>query len=171
MHTYDQFSRYRIVPIREDFLSQARFGGIDDLRQPVERLIAKGGEPCRDALRRAKPGEALILASYCPFQHAGPYREYGPVFILAEAEAEAGPRTGAPATLPIGGELPYLGASFVLRAYSAEERIVGAVLATPANAVSQLERLFDEHMPAFALARFVAYGCYALRIEPGSAAR
>lgn len=152
---------YNIVPIREDFLAKARHLGIDDLGQPVERLTARGGEPCRDALRRADAGQALILASYCPFAHAGPYREYGPVFILADPDAAVAP----PPELPVAGAHPYLGASFVLRAYSDDERIVDAVMTSGAEAAGQLQRLFALHSPAFVLARFPAYGCYALRIE------
>lgn len=152
--------RYKIAPIRADFLVRAREEGIDDLGQPVERMLAGGGEPCRDAFRRAEAGEALILASYCPFERAGPYREYGPIFILANADGGA-----PPALLPVTGAAPYLASSFVLRAYSREERIVGAVLVTPADAAGQLQRLFDEHDPAFVLARFPTYGCYALRLE------
>jgi hypothetical protein len=74
----------RIVPICSAFLQRAR-AGIDDLGQPVERHLAAGGEPLRDALRRAVPGEAILLASHCPFTLAGPYREYGPVFVSADA--------------------------------------------------------------------------------------
>jgi hypothetical protein len=150
-----------LVPIRPAFLAQVRGQGIDDLGQPVEQVIAAGGEPCRDAFRRARPGEALILASYCPFERPGPYREYGPVFVLAQPDPNAAP----PSALPVDGDRAYLGASFVLRAYSSDERIVGAVLATPLDAGAQLERLFEEHAPAFVLARFPTYGCYALRIE------
>lgn len=155
---------YTIAAVRAGFLARARGEGIDDLGQPVEHHIAQGGEPCRDVFRRARPGEALILASYCPFAHAGPYREYGPVFILA-ADTDAAP----PAQLPVAGEPPYLGASFVLRAYSAQERIVGAVLTTPAEAHAHLRQLFEQHAPTFVLARFAAYGCYALRMEPALA--
>lgn len=156
MHTFP----FNIVPVRQDFLVKARTLGLDDQGQAVEHLTAKGGEPCRDAFRRARPGEALILASYCPFAHAGPYREYGPVFILAQADALAAP----PAILPVAGEQPYLGASFVLRAYSHDERIVDAVITPPADAAGHLERLFANCDPAFVLARFPAYGCYALKI-------
>lgn len=59
---------YQIVPVRDSFLTRARGDGIDDLGQAVERLIANGGEPCRASFRRAKEGEELLLASYCPFQ-------------------------------------------------------------------------------------------------------
>jgi hypothetical protein len=160
MNDLDQTIPYKIVPIRSSFLDQAR-GGFDDLGQPVERMVAAGGEPCRDVFRRARAGEELILASYCPFSVVGPYREYGPVFMLADPQPACAP----PGRLPIDGALPYLGASFVLRAYSRQERIVDAVVTTPQAAALELQRLLADQRNSFVLARFAAYGCYALRIE------
>lgn len=154
---------YRITPIRAAFVQRARAAGLDDLNQPVERHVAAGGEPCRDALRRARPGEALLLASYCPFERAGPYREYGPVFLLADeaAGAQAGER------LPTSGDEPYLGASFVLRAYSAAERILAGAVVAVGDAEAHLQGLLARPEVAFVLARFAGYGCYACRIERG----
>jgi hypothetical protein len=149
----------RIVPIAARFLQRVR-EGVDDLGQPVEHHVAQGGEPLRDCLRRAEPGEAIVLASYCPFTVAGPYKEYGPVFV----SAAPGPLP-APAALPLDGRQPYLGAGFVLRAYSQEERIVDARLSSPAAALDDLEDFFARADVAFVLARFAAYGCYALRVE------
>jgi len=78
-----------IAPLPQDFLSRVRERGLDDQMQPVRRYVStEGGEPCRDVLRRARPGEAVILASYCPFTQAGPYKEFGPVFVLAQASDE-----------------------------------------------------------------------------------
>lgn len=154
---------FSIIPIDRAFVRRARHDGIDDLGQPVERLLAAGGEPCRDALRRALPGERLILASYSPFKLAGPYREYGPVFILAEDDAAAPDLS----VLPTGG---YLAKPFILRAYCGRERIVDAVLAAPDEAGQALERLFERGDVAFVLARFMLYGCYAARIENERAA-
>jgi hypothetical protein len=149
----------RILPLPPAFLERVR-AGIDDLGQPVERHVAAGGEPLRDCLRRAQPGEAILLASYCPFTLAGPFREYGPVFVSG-----AGGETPALDRLPTQGEAPYLGAGFVLRAYSIEERIVDARLSTPQAAAADLDALFARSDTAFVLARFTAYGCYAARIE------
>jgi hypothetical protein len=163
MHDLDQPIPYRIVAVRDAFLARARGDGLDDLNQPVERMPAQGGEPCRDVLRRARAGEELILASYCPFRVAGPYREYGPVFILANPDADG----ATPDRLPVDGAAPYLGASFVLRAYSQQERIIDAVITTPQAAARALQRLLAQHDTRFVLARFAAYGCYALRIEAG----
>ena len=150
---------FRITPISSDFLARVR-AGLDDLGQPVERHTASGGEPLRDCLRRARSGEAILLASYCPFTVAGPYKEYGPVFV--SASPQAGPQLDA---LPLGGERPYLGSSFVLRAYSREERVVDARLSNPGAAVDDLAILFERPDTAFILARFPTYGCYAVRIE------
>lgn len=152
-------STIRIVPIAPGFLARVR-GGIDDLGQPIEHHVALGGEPLRDCLRRAEPGEPIVLASYCPFTIAGPYKEYGPVFV------SAAPRINPPMdALPLDGERPYLGTNFVLRAYSREERIVDARLSSPAAADADLEDFFARSEVAFVLARFAAYGCYALRVE------
>lgn len=150
---------FRIVPIPAAYLERVR-AGIDDLGQPAERHLAAGGEPLRDCLRRARPREEILLASYCPFTVTGPYKEYGPVFV-----SSAGGETPVLDALPLHGDAPYLGAGFVLRAYSADERIVDARLSTPQAAVADLGAFFLRDEVAFVLARFAAYGCYALRIE------
>ncbi|MCV2369593.1 DUF1203 domain-containing protein [Roseateles oligotrophus] len=152
---------YKIRPIRAEFLDKVRTQGLDDLDQPVERHIAVGGEPCRDVLRAALPGEAIILASYCPFSMPGPYKEYGPVYVLAEAST-ATPELGV---LPIGADTGYFGKVFVLRAYSKAERIVDALLTTPEAAETGLRQLLAQDRVDFVLARFAGYGCYGCRIE------
>ena len=89
-----------VAPIPAPFLFRARSEGLDDLGQSVRQVIARGGEPCREVLRRAKAGERLILASFTPFTKAGPYKEYGPIFILARRY-----RRGGPPWLTAGGEI------------------------------------------------------------------
>ncbi|MCC2956168.1 DUF1203 domain-containing protein [Massilia sp. IC2-477] len=153
---------FRIAPLAPAFLARVREAR-DDLGQPVERHVARGGEPLRDCLRRASPGEAILLASYCPFTLAGPYREYGPVFVSAAAQPQ--PRLDR---LPLEGEAPYLGEAFVLRAYSREERILDARMSSPGAASGDLAAFLARPEVAFVLARFPTYGCYALRIEPAS---
>ncbi len=147
----------RIAPLPSAFLQQVRETGIDDLGQPVRRVVAAGGEPCRDALRRAVAGEELILASFTPFAKSGPYREYGPVFVFAH---------GAPAeplqSLPANG---YLREHFVIRAYSEAEEILDAALVTPRDADATVERFFAREETAFLHARFPTYGCFALRVD------
>src|ERR1700737_2877453 len=118
-------SAVSIAPIPLSFLNRVRSEWIDDLGQPVKRLVAKGGEPCRDVLRRAQPGEPLILASFTPFTKPGPYKEYGPIFVLAHASDERIRRDTLP---PAGSPTDYLKEQFVVRAYSDAEEIIDAAL-------------------------------------------
>jgi len=147
-----------IAPIPAAFLSRVRSQGVDDLGQPVKRVVAEGGEPCRDVLRRARGGERLILASFTPFSKAGPYKEYGPIFVLAD-DADDDARRDA---LPLDG---YLREQFVIRAYSGAEEIVDAALVTPRDALSTVDRFFDRDGTAFLHVRFPTYGCFAMRID------
>jgi hypothetical protein len=148
-----------IAPVPSAFLDRARNEGIDALGQPVRRVVADGGEPCRDVLRRAQAGEELILASFSPFREKGPYREFGPVFILANASDEDIPRE----ELPVAQG--YLRDRFVLRAYSSREEILDAAMVTPSEAEATLESFFATPEVAFVHARFPLYGCFACRID------
>lgn len=148
-----------IAPVPAAFLDRARNEGIDALGQPVRRFVSVGGEPCRDVLRRARAGEELLLASFSPFREEGPYREFGPVFILADASAEDVPREALPVTQG------YLRDRFVLRAYSAREEILDAAMVTPAEAEETIESFLANPDVAFVHARFPLYGCFACRID------
>ncbi|HEV7243058.1 MAG TPA: DUF1203 domain-containing protein [Thermoanaerobaculia bacterium] len=151
----------RIASLPARFLDSVRNDGIDDLGQPVKRVTAQGGEPCRDVLRRARAGEELILASFSPFVKVGPYKEYGPVFVLANASDERVERD----ILPIAGTPPYLREQFVIRAYSDAEEIRDAVLTSPRDSAGTITRFFDNAETAFLHVRFPTYGCFALRID------
>jgi hypothetical protein len=154
-------ANFRIIPLSPAFLARVRSSsGLDDLDQPVEPHLAAGGEPLRDCLGRALPGEPILLASFCPFTVAGPYREYGPIFVAAT------PQPMPELTrLPVDGDTSYLGTSFVLRAYSREEPIVDAKVSSSAQAVEDWRNFRALENVAFVLARFTAYGCYAMRID------
>ena len=148
-----------IASLPSTFLDRARTQGIDVLGQPVQRVIAKGGEPCRDVLRRAEPGEELILASFSPFQQVGPFHEYGPVYVLAHPADDGSPRNELP--IPTS----YLREQFVLRAYNADESIRDAAMVTRDSAEETLQRLLADPETAFVHARFPTYGCFALRVD------
>ena len=151
-----------IASIPERFLRRVREQGLDDLGQPVKRVTAEGGEPCRDVLRRAVAGEQLILASFTPFAKAGPYKEYGPIFVLADAGADGAMRDSLPRA---GGPLDYLREQFVIRAYSADEEIVDAALVKAGDFSAAVERFFASPGTAFLHVRFPTYGCFAMRID------
>jgi hypothetical protein len=148
----------RIAPLPASFLHRVREEGVDDQGQPVWHMQAEGGEPCRDVLRRAEPGEELILASFSPFAKEGPYREYGPVFLLANPSDEDVTR----ATFPANG---YFRERLVLRAYDEREAIRDAALVTESEAAETLARLLADEDTAFVHARFPVYGCFGCRID------
>ena len=153
-----------IAPIPAEFLDRVRHQGLDDQGQPVRRLrSAEGSEPCRDVLRRARPGEELILASFCPFGQPGPYKEFGPIFVLANPSGETIARDALP--LPHGSPSDYLGDQFAVRAYGQREDILDAALVTPAQARETVEQFLGRPDVAFVHARFPSYGCFACRIE------
>lgn len=151
----------KIAALPAEFLDRARIHGLDALGQPVRRLRATGGEPCRDALRRARPGEHLILASFSPFSQVGPYREYGPIFIFAEEQEERASRD----VLPVAGSKPYLREQFVIRAYSHAEEILDATFATPTAAPDTIANFLAREETAFLHVRFPTYGCFACRLD------
>ncbi|MEA2490354.1 MAG: hypothetical protein QOH21_2146 [Acidobacteriota bacterium] len=153
-----------IAPLPQAFLTRVRNEGIDDLGQPVKRFRSvEGGEPCRDVLRRARPGEELILASFSPFAQVGPYHEYGPVFVLAnDADEPARDR------LPTDG---YFRGQLVVRAYGEDESIVDAAMVTAADAGETIARYLGSDDVAFVHARFPVYGCFALRIDRAASQR
>ena len=153
-----------IAPIPDRFLQRVRVEGIDDLGQPVKRVIAEGGEPCRDVLRRASAGEELILASFTPFSKPGPYKEYGPIFILAQPSDEIAQRDELPSA---GAATDYLREQFVIRAYSEAEEISDAALVGAPDLAATVERFFESEDTAFLHVRFPTYGCFALRIDRG----
>lgn len=150
----------QIAPLPPEFLQRVRNDGIDDLGQQVKRVRSiSGGEPCRDVLRRARPGEELILASFSPFAKPGPYHEYGPVFLLANPSEEDVAR----AALPIA--TGYLREQFVLRAYSDAEEIVDAAIVRQDESEARLAQFLERADVAFVHARFPAYGCFACRVD------
>ena len=153
--------RARVAEIPADFLKQVRTEGRDALGQQVKRVIAEGGEPCRDVLRRANKGEELTLASFSPFQKPGPYHEYGPVFVLANESTETIDRTAVPA----GEDGNYLQQRFAIRAYSENEEILDAALVEPDAAQETVDRFFARTDTAFLHVRFPSYGCFACRLD------
>lgn len=153
--------RARVAAIPSDFLKQVRTDGRDALGQQVKRVIAEGGEPCRDVLRRAEKGEELILASFSPFEKPGPYHEYGPIFVLANESAEDVDRGAVRA----GDDGNYLQQRFAIRAYSENEEIVDAALVEPSEAQKTVDRFFARADTAFLHVRFPSYGCFACRLD------
>jgi hypothetical protein len=155
--TTTEISTLRYQPIPAEVLEHARTVGLDASGNPVEHLIADGGEPLRCCLRNAEPGESAILFGYEPPIPASPYRAMGAVF--AHAEPCAGPKTTD--TYPAD----WVGRPQALRAYDARGWIHPATTthdgADPDAAVAAI--LADETV-AQLHSHNLAYGCYMFAV-------
>lgn len=139
-----------------EFVQRLRTTSVDDLGQPAVRFTSPdGGEPLRDLLRRARPGEDVILGSYSLFKEAGPFREIGPIYISAQAEGSASNDDIF--------ESDYLGAELVVRAYSPQRWIYQAQRVGKSEARDMIRAWLSDARTLFVDARFPTYGCFACR--------
>ncbi|BAJ30510.1 MULTISPECIES: DUF1203 domain-containing protein [Kitasatospora] len=117
-----------------------------------------GGHPLRCCLTRARPGDRIVLLSYAPLLRwaaetgcdPGPYLETGPVFVHAE------PCAGHPGGWPAG----FHGGHRVLRAYSADGRILGGRIGEPEELPLIAAELLADPANAVLHVRAVEYGCF-----------
>ncbi|MDT4913389.1 MAG: hypothetical protein QOC66_2517 [Pseudonocardiales bacterium] len=87
--TATRTTTFSYEPLPADILAEVRASDRDASGNPVQHVVATGGEPLRCCLRDASAGEAAILFGYEPPLPASPYRSMGAVF--AHAEPCAGP--------------------------------------------------------------------------------
>jgi hypothetical protein len=148
---------FRVRALPTPLLDEVRAGGLDVSGNPVEHVVAGGGEPLRCCLRDAAPGEEMILFGYEPPLPASPYREVGAVYAHATACDGPASSTGYPAD--------WYGRPQVLRAYDRRgwihpstrvhdggdpESVIAAILEDPG--VVQIH------------SRNIAYGCYMFTV-------
>lgn len=147
---------FAITPLPASFADRVRDTHRDDFGRAVGVTIAQGGEPLRDQLRRAAPGERIMLCSFQCVPLPSLFAEIGPIFISAEPTPTAAVRNG----LPPG----YFNRTFALRAYDAGDRIVESTLVEPAAAPDAIRTLLSRPDTACLHARFAGHGCFAARI-------
>ncbi|WCN78749.1 DUF1203 domain-containing protein [Micromonospora sp. LH3U1] len=148
---------FRVHALPAAALDTIRRTGRDAADQPVEALLAGGGEPLRCCLRDAEEGEELVLFGYAPPVAAGPYREIGPVF--AHAAACPGPDAA-------GGHPPaWRGRPQVLRAYDRQGRICGGQLHDGTDPEAVIAELFGDPAVHQLHSRNVVYGCFMFAVR------
>jgi hypothetical protein len=155
----------RVLPIAGGVLAELRT--VDDAGRGIEPFVDEaGGAPLRCCLRRVRSGERVVLVSYAPLRRwaaesgfaPGAYDEVGPVFI--HADTCVGPDDP-------GWPEEIRGSRRVLRAYSAEGRILGGCLLDGRTGLSEQtasDLLMD---PAVALVhvRAVEFGCFLFEVR------
>ncbi len=149
---------FRISPLPAAFVARVRTTLRDDFDRSVAVTIAQGGEPMRDQLRRAQPGERLILCSYQAVPLPSIFAEIGPIYISADLPPAASPPAG---TLPAG----YFPRTFAVRAYDEHNAIVESALVEPDAAPDKIAALLARPGVVHVHARFGGHGCFACRCE------
>ena len=145
-------------PLAAGFADRIRKTLHDDFARSVGVTIAEGGEPLRDQLRRAAPGERIILCSHQAVPLPSPFAEIGPIFISAE------PAVSAPLwrdELPPG----YFPRTLALRAYDERDCITDSAVCEPAAAPGKIREFLGRAGVAYVHARFAGHGCYACRFD------
>ncbi|WP_232734203.1 DUF1203 domain-containing protein [Kitasatospora sp. CB02891] len=116
------------------------------------------GAPLRCCLTRARAGERITLLSYAPLRRwaeetgcdPGPYLETGPVYVHADpCEGFAG-----------GWPDAFHGGQRVVRAYSADGRILAGRVGEPAELPELAAELLDDPETAVVHVRAVGFGCF-----------
>jgi hypothetical protein len=146
-----------VIPLPTELATSARTSERDDYGNVLtEELQTSFGNPCRHCLRRANPGERLILFSHSPFDRENPYKEVGPVFVHAN-ECERYERRD---TLPEDFSGP-----IVLRGYDHEQCIARVNVVVDGQTKRRAEELLADPSIDFVHARSLTHGCYLFRIE------
>jgi hypothetical protein len=157
---------YEIRAIQPETIRQLRVQ--DDAGGTRKEVYEKeDGAPLRCCLRRSAPGERLLLVSYAPLRRwaaetgaaPGAYDECGPVFVHAE---ECAGQAGD-GVQPVGMH----GARRLLRAYSADGRILGGTLVESSGTDwSELDvplrKVFGDERVTVVHVRAVEHGCFLM---------
>jgi Protein of unknown function (DUF1203) len=149
----------RFTPIPTEAARAYQAGAPDANGMAPEHHISDGdGTPCRHCLRVIPKGAGLLLLAYRPFPTPQPYAELGPIFLCSDACTAGG-----------GAEPPEVldSPAYILRGYSAENRIVsgtGAVVAL-ADVPDQAAHRFADTQVAYVHVRSASNNCFMCRID------
>lgn len=124
----------------------------------ARRVIATShpGFPCRIALEDASIGDELILLHHAHLVSDSPYRASGPIFV----------RPGAERARLAPGELPACvqGRVMSVRAYGADDVMIGCDLATAETLVATITRMFEDARVRELQLHNAKAGCFAFRV-------
>ncbi len=141
----------------EDVLDRARkLAGTDEFHELREEAV---GAPLRCCLRKAGPGEPVVLFRYTPSAGRGPYEELGPVFVhMLPCDGLDDPNAFPEA---------FRHNERTLRAYDADGRIHGGLVAQPAELNERIEELLNNPKVVEVQVRSASHGCFLFAITAG----
>lgn len=146
---------YRLAPIDPVAADELRAAG-------GQRFIAdaKPGYPCRQCLRDAEMGEALVLGAHDPFTVDSPYRSRSPIFLHEQS-----------CTPPIDvADLPVqlTGHQLSVRAFDRDAMMVDAAVIDGVCLDDQLRRFFDDDATSEIHIHNATRGCWATSVTRSS---
>lgn len=150
----------RFLPMPTETAAAYWNGGKDAYGLTPERQISDGdGVPCRHCLRLVSAGSPYLILAHRPFPGLQPYAETGPIFLHAERCEAHEPSEDMPPML--------VSRDYILRGYSAEDRILygtGAVVAN-ADVPDYAAKLLEREGVAYVHIRSARNNCYQCRVE------
>lgn len=144
-------SDHRLNPIDPHVADELRAGGGD-------RFIADAnpGFPCRQCLRDAEIGEALLLVAHDPFTKDSPYRSRSPIFLH---EHRCTPHRDV-------GDLPgqLTRRQLSVRAFDSNAMMIDAEVIDGADLKRTLHRFFDDLATHDVHIHNASRGCWATSV-------
>lgn len=158
-------TRFKIVPLSEDYASKIRKRGVDDFGHKVVEQIATGKGPCRVSLKLFEVGkETRLLISHSPFEIDNAFNQPGPVFISKDQVKAYSDINRFPPEIKADKK------SFPLSliGYSTEQKMVFTKLVGDNDVDILISKIFEEHPEVEYLhARNSQACCFICKIERG----
>ena len=144
-------TNYRLAPIDADAAAELRAAG--GVRYVAD---AQPGYPCRQCLRDAEIGEALLLVSHDPFVVDSPYRSTSPIFLHE--------RTCTPPSEAGGLPIQLTGRQLSVRAFDGGAMMLDAAVIDGMELDDQLRRFFDDDATEEVHVHNATRGCWATSV-------
>lgn len=148
----DMRTDYRLAPIDPGTADRLRAAGGD-------RYIADAtpGYPCRQCLRDAEIGEALVLVAHDPFTIDSPYRSRSPVFLHEQSCRPPADMTTLPDQLT--------GRQLSVRAFDRDAMMIDADVIAGTDLDATLRRFFDDDLTTEVHVHNATRGCWATSVS------
>ena len=146
---------FRYIPMDSATADRFRRTGVDDGGNPFRQMTAEQPKyPCRHCLRKAKPGEHLLLGSYHLELPRGAYWTPSPVFVHADQCEQFHTENEPPEIL--------FGPLLSVRAYDADHQMIYPLsdVAHGQEAHGLLERAFTDTKTSYVNIHTAQFGCF-----------
>ena len=152
--------RVRYVPMDSSTVERFRQTGLDDGGDSFRQVTAElSVYPCRHCLRRAKPGEQLLLGSYHLELPKGAYWTPSPVFVHQDQCEQFRSESEQPEIL--------FGPPLSVRAYDQDHQMIYPLtdVARGKGALDLVERAFADAKTSYVNIHTAQFGCFLCRAE------